>query len=157
MQKGEYRPYPKLKKLILKVMSRVSSLPNNILKNWIFQTVVLEKTPESPLYSTEIKPGNPEGNQLWIFIGRTDAEAAVIWQSDAKSWLSRKDPNDWERLRAGGKGGSRGWDNWLASLTQWTWIWAKSRRQWRTGKPGVLQSMRLQSQTRLSNWTATMT
>ena len=46
-----------------------------------------------------------------------------------------------ERLRAGGEGGDRGWDGWMASLTQWTWVWANSGRQWRTGKPGVLQSM----------------
>ena len=46
----------------------------------------------------------------------------------------------WERLRAG-EGGNRGWDGWMASLTQWTWAWANSRRQWGTGKPGVLQSL----------------
>ena len=50
----------------------------------------------------------------------------------------------WERLKAGGEGGNRGWDGWMASLTQWTWIWANYGRQWRTGKPGVLQSMGLQ-------------
>ena len=47
----------------------------------------------------------------------------------------------WERLRAGGEGGNRRWDGWMASLTQWTWVWANSGRYWRTGKPGVLQSM----------------
>ena len=46
-----------------------------------------------------------------------------------------------ERLRAGGEGGNRGWDGWMASLTQWTWVWASSGRWWGTGKPGVLQSM----------------
>ena len=51
----------------------------------------------------------------------------------------------WERLRARGEEGDRGWDGWMASLTQWTWVWANSGRQWRTGKPGVLQSMGLQS------------
>ena len=45
----------------------------------------------------------------------------------------------WERLRAGGEGGDRGWDIWVASPTQWTWVWANSRRWWRTGKPGLLQ------------------
>ena len=48
------------------------------------------------------------------------------------------DPWCWERLRAGGEGDDRGWDGWMASLTQWTWVWANSGRQ-RTGKPGVLQ------------------
>ena len=49
-----------------------------------------------------------------------------------------------ERLRAGREGGDRGWDGWMASLTQWTWVWASSGRLWRTGKPGMLQSMGLQ-------------
>ena len=56
----------------------------------------------------------------------------------------------WERLRAGGEGDDRGQDGWMASLTQWTWVWANSRRWWRTGKPGVLQSMGSQSWTRLA-------
>ena len=47
----------------------------------------------------------------------------------------------WERLRAGGEGDDRGWDGWMASLTQWTWVWASSGKWWWTGKPGVLQSM----------------
>ena len=63
----------------------------------------------------------------------------------------------WERLEAGGEGDNRGWDGWMASLTQPTWVCANSGRQWRTGKPGVLQSMRVtKSQTRLSNWTTTI-
>ena len=52
-----------------------------------------------------------------------------------------KGPWCWERLKAGRKGDDRGWDGWMASPTQWTWVWANSRRWWRTGKPGVLQSM----------------
>ena len=47
----------------------------------------------------------------------------------------------WERLRAGGEGDDRGWNGWMASLTQWTWAWANLGRWWRTGKPGMLQSM----------------
>ena len=71
-------------------------------KNWCFQTVVLEKTLESPLDSKEIKQVNPKGNQPWIFIGRTDAEAPIVWKPDAKSWLSGKDPNagkDWRQKK----------------------------------------------------------
>ena len=52
-----------------------------------------------------------------------------------------KRPWCWERLRTGGEGNDRGWDGWMASLTQWTWVWASSRRWWRTGKPGILLSM----------------
>ena len=69
------------------------------LKNWCFQIVVLEKTLESPL-DCKIKPVKPKGNQSWIFIGRTDAEAEalILWPPDAKSWLTGKDPDagkDW--------------------------------------------------------------
>ena len=65
------------------------------LKNWCFWTVMLEKTPESPLDSKEIQPVNPKGNQSWIFIGRADAEAEtpILWPPDAKNWLLRKDPD----------------------------------------------------------------
>jgi len=69
-------------------------------KNWCFWIVVLEETLKSPLDGKEIKPINPKGNQLWIFIGRTDAEAEVpiLWPPDAKNWLIGKDPDpgkDW--------------------------------------------------------------
>ena len=71
-------------------------------KNWCFWTVVLEKTPESPLDDKEIKPVNPKGNQSWIFIGRTDteAEAPIFWPPVAKSQLAGKDPDvgkDWRQ------------------------------------------------------------
>ena len=66
-----------------------------VLKNWYFWMVVLEKTLESPLDCKEIKPVNPKGNQSWIFIGRTDAEAeaSILWPPDAKIQLIRKDPD----------------------------------------------------------------
>ena len=57
------------------------------------------------------------------------------------------------KIEEGGEGDDRGWDGWMASPTQWTWVWASSGSWWWTGKPGVLQSMGLQSQTRLSYWT----
>ena len=74
------------------------------LKNWCFQTVVLEKILESPLDSKEIKPVHPKGNQPWVFIGRTDAEAEapILWPPDVKSRLIGKDPDARkERLRTG--------------------------------------------------------
>ena len=110
----------------------------------ILLNLVLEKTLESPLESKEIKPVNPKGNQPWIFIGRTDAktQAPRLWPADEKSQLIGKDPNA-GKLRAG-EGDDRGWNGWMASPTQWTGVWANSRRWWRTGKPGMLQSMRLQ-------------
>ena len=75
-------------------------------KNWCFQTVVLEKTLESPLDSKEIKPVNPKGNQPWIFIGRADTkvEAPILWPPDAKSQIIGKDPDagkDWRQEEKG--------------------------------------------------------
>ena len=73
-------------------------------KNWCFQTVVLEKTHESPLDCKEIKPVNPKGNQPWIFTGRTDAEVPTFWLPDAKRWLIGKDPGagkGWKQNKKG--------------------------------------------------------
>ena len=80
--------------------------------------------------------------QPFQFVGRTaaEAEAPILWPPDAKSW---KRPWCWERLKAGGEGCGRGWDGWMASLTQWTWVWADSRGEW-TGNPVVLPSIGLQ-------------
>ena len=89
------------------------------LKNWYFQTVVLEKTLESPLDSKEIKPVNSKGNQSWIFIGRTDAEAVdtILWLPDVKSQLTGKDfdaRKDWEQKENGTTEDEMvGWHHWL--------------------------------------------
>ena len=82
------------------------------LKNWCFWTVVLEKTLESPLNCKEIQPVHPKGDQSWIFIGRThaEAEAPIHWPPDAKSWLVRKDPEG--RRRMGPQ-----WTRWLDGIT----------------------------------------
>ena len=85
-------------------------------KNWCFWTVVLEKTLESPLDFKEIQPVHPKGNQSWY----------------------------WERLKVGEEGDDGGWDGWMASLTQRTWVWVSSGSWWWTERPGVLQSMGLQ-------------
>ena len=121
-------------------------------KNWCFWTVVLEKTLENPLDCKEIQPVHPKGDQSWIFIGRTDveAEAPILWPPDEKSWLIWKDLL-LERLRAGGEGDNRRWDGWMASPTQWTWVWVSSGSWWWTGRPGLLQSMGSQ-RVRLSYW-----
>ena len=112
-----------------------------VLTNWCFRTVVLEKTLESPLEGKEIKPVNPKGNQSWIFIGRTDAEAEVpiLWPPDAKSWLIGKDSDagkDWMQEEKGATEDEMvGWHHQL-----------KRHELEQTlgdgdGKPGVLQSM----------------
>ena len=67
--------------------------------------------------------------------------------------LYLKRPWCWERLKAGGEGDDRGWDGWMASLSQWIWVWVNSGSWWWTGRPGALQSMGSQSRTRLSDWT----
>ena len=100
-----------------------------VLKNLCFQIVVLEmKTLESPLDSKKIKPVNPKGDQTWVFIGRTEAEAPIPWPPNMKNQLIRKDPDSEKDLKAGGKGANRGPDRCMASLTQWSWVWANSGR-----------------------------
>ena len=113
-------------------------------KNWYFWTVVLEKTLESPLDCKEIQPVHPKGDQSWVFIGRTDAEAEtpILWPPNAKL-------THWKRLwcreglGAGGEGDDRGWDGWTTSLTRWTWVWVNSGSWWWTGRPGMLRFMGL--------------
>ena len=89
-------------------------------KNWCFWTVILERPLESPLESKEIKPGNPKGNQPWIFTGRTDdeAEAPILWPAGAKSWLIGKDPDagkDWRQEENGVTEDEMvGWHHWLS-------------------------------------------
>ena len=122
-------------------------------KNWCFWTVVLEKTLESPLDSKEIKPVNPKGNQPefhwkdWCWCWSSNILAT--WCKKLTHW---KRFWCWERLRAGGEGDNRRQGCWMASPTQWTWVWTNSSRWLRTGKPGMLQSMG--SQRVRHNWGA---
>ena len=114
-------------------------------KNWCFWNVVLEKTLGSPLKYKEIQPVHPKGDQSWVFIGRTDAEAKtpVLWPPHAKSWLIGKYPDagrDWGQEEKG----TTGWDAWMASPTWWAWVWVNSASWWWIGWPGVLWFMGLQ-------------
>ena len=96
------------------------------LKNWGFWIVVLEKTFESPLDCKEIKPIDPNGNQPWIFIGKTEAPIHGHW--DTKSWLIGRDPGagkDWGQEE---KGMTEDEMVGYHDPTQWTWVWANSRR-----------------------------
>ena len=83
-----------------------------VLKNWCFWIVGLEKTPENPLDSKEIKPVNPKGNQPWVFTGRTgaDTETPILWSTWCEELTHLKRPWCWERLKAKGEGVGRGWD-----------------------------------------------
>ena len=88
------------------------------LKNWCFWPVVLEKTLESPLNCKEIQPVHSKGNQSWIFIGRTDAEAEtpILWPPDVKNWLTGKDPDagkDWGWEKGTTEDEMVGWHHWL--------------------------------------------
>ena len=93
---------------VVKYRCRVGPQKRWVLKNWCLHTVVLVKTLESPMDNKEIKPVNPKGNKPWLFIERTDAEAEtpILW-AELTHW---KRPWCWERLKAKGEEGSRGWD-----------------------------------------------
>ena len=108
------------------------------LKNWCFWTVVLEKTLESPLDCKEsiLKEISPEYSLEGLVLKLKFQYFGHLHQYWCKESIHWKRPWCWERLRAAGEGDNRGWDGWMASLTQWTWVWTNSRRAWRTGKPG---------------------
>jgi len=125
-------------------------------KNWCFWTMVLKKTLESPLDCKEIQPVNPKGNQSWVFIGRTDAEAetTILSPPEEKNWLIGKDPDAGEDWRQEEKGMTEDEMVWMASPNQWTWVWVNSGSWWWTGRPGVLQSKGVSKRrTLLSDWT----
>ena len=87
--------------------------------------MVLEKTPECPLDSKQIKQVSHKGNQPWILVGRTDAEieTPVCWSSNANNWLIGKVPDAGKGDGGRGEEGVRGWNGWMTSPMQWTWTW----------------------------------
>ena len=125
------------------------------LKNWWFWIVVLEKTLESPLDDKEIRSVNPKGNQPWIFIGRTDAEAEapILWPPDAKSWIIGKDPDARKNWKQEEKGTTE--DKMVGCITdsidmslRKLWEIVKDREAWHAAVYGFSKS-----RTWLSYWT----
>ena len=110
------------------------------LKNWCFWTVVLKKTLKSLLDCKEIQPVHPKRDRSVLGVHwkhwcwSWNSNVLATWLEELTHW---KKPWFWERLRAGGEGDDRGWDGWMASLTQWTWVWVNSESWWWTGRPGV--------------------
>ena len=117
-------------------------------KNWCFWTMVLEKTLESPLDCREIQPVYPKGQEIILGVHWKDwcwswnSDTSATWCEELTSW---KRPWCWKRLRAGGEGDDRRWDGWMASPTQWKWVWVDSGSWWWTSLsitwPGMLQFM----------------
>ena len=107
----------------------------------------------------EIKPVNCKGNQSWIFIGRSvaEAEAPILWPPDVKSWLMKR-PWCWERLKAGGEGDDREWNGWMASLDSTDmslsklWELVMDREAWPAGVHGVAKSQTWRSEWTELNW-----
>ena len=123
------------------------------LKNWCLWTVVLEKILESPLDCKEIKPINHKGSQSWIFIGRTDAEAPILWPPDGRGQFIVKDPDAAQNWRQEDRGWQRmRWFDGFTNLTDTNLSklreMVKDREAWHAAVHGVSKS-----HTQLSNWT----
>ena len=124
-------------------------------KNWCFWTVVLEKTPESPLDCKEIQLVHPKGDQSWIFIGRTDAEAEtpILWPPDVKNWLIGKDPDAGKDWRQDEKGTTEDemvvWHHWLDGCEFEQALGVGDGQ----GSLACCSPWVAKSQTRLSDWT----
>ena len=128
------------------------------LKNWCFWTVVLEKTLESPLDCKEIQPVHPKGNQSWVVIGRTDAEAEapILWPSDVNNWLIRENPDavkDWRQEEKGTTEDKMvGWHHTCPSSMDMSlsklWVLVMDREAWHAAAYGVTKSC-----TQMSDWT----
>ena len=110
-------------------------------KNGCFWTVVLEKTLETPLDYKGIKPVNPKKISPEYSLERLMMKLNLQYFGHLMWGLTHWKSLMLGRLKAGGEGDNRGWNGWMSSPTQWTWVWASSRSWSWTGKPGVMQYM----------------
>ena len=110
---------------------------------------MLEKILKSPLDCKEIQSVHSKGNQSWIFIGNWSWNSSTLatWWEEL---THLKRPWCWERLKEGGEGDIRGWDGWMASPAQWTWVWVSSWSWWWTGSPWGCKEL---DRTEWLNWT----
>ena len=136
---------------LLLLINSVWTAPAQIFPGFLSATVY--GTGHTHLNSSS--PGKERIQRMWDVVRKTSYTHDYMYNIHWKGWCWSsntlatwckepthwKTPWCWERLKAGGEPGNRRWDGWMASLTQWTWVWANSGRQWRTGKPGLLQSM----------------
>ena len=121
---------------------RVDYKESWVPKNWCFWTVVWRRLLRVPCTARRYNQSILMEISPDIFIGRTsvEAETPMLCPPDANNWHIGKDPDagrDWSRRRRD----YRGWDGWMVSPTQWTWVWLNSRSWWWTGRPGLLQFM----------------
>ena len=146
-----------LKKFILEERQFSPFLFIHDVTRWDSLTWPINYTSSDPGHRFKFSFGSFKTSQSWRkSVLKSTSALNTHWKDRCWSWSSNilaiwceelthcKRPWCWERLKAGGKGDDRGWDGWMASLTQWTWVWASSGSWWWTGKAGVLQSMRLQ-------------
>ena len=145
----------KVMSLLFKMLSRliIDFLPRSkhLLILWLQSpsTMILDPKKRKSVTVSIVSPSichvvmGPDAMILvsWMLSFKWAFSLLGTWCEELTHW---KRPRCWERLRAGGEGDDRGWDGWIASPTQWTWVWADSGSWWWTGKPGVLWFMGLQ-------------
>ena len=148
------------KKFFFNILFKTTTFLSIVLMIWVSKEPSLSDILIHTPVSTRADQNGSDWRRDWVllsigknavlFLGwKKGFKYSAAWCKELTGW---KRPWLWRGLRAGGEGGDRGWDGWMASPTQWTCVWANSRRQWRTGKAGVLQSMG--SQRVRHNWAA---
>ena len=111
---------------------------NDVFELWCWRRLLRVPWTARRSNHSILKEINPEYSLEGLMLKLKLQNFGPTWGEEPTHW---KRPWCWEKWRARGEGDDRGWNGWMTSPTQWTWVWANSRRWWRTGKPGVLQSV----------------